>query len=41
MFLDPITEIEVENEIHDLNSNKSPGYDGFNAKIIKQVSKVI
>ena len=31
----------MENEIHDLNSDKSPGYDGFNAKIIKQVSKVI
>ena len=42
MFLDPIMLIEVEHEIHDLNSNKSPGYDdGFNAKIIKQVSKVI
>jgi hypothetical protein len=42
MFLDPIMEIEVENEIEDLNSNESPGYnDGFNAKIIKQVSKVI
>ena len=41
MFLDPITEIEVENEIHDLDSNKSPGYDGFNAKIFKQVGKVI
>ena len=31
MFLDPITEFEVENEINNLNSDKSPGYDGLSA----------
>ena len=32
MFLNGITEIEVENELHDLNSNKSAVYDGLNGK---------
>ena len=41
MFLDPITEFEVQNEMNNLNSNKSPGYDGLSARTIKQVSKEV
>jgi hypothetical protein len=35
MFLDPTTNFEVENEIQKLKLNKSPGYDGLRAKVIK------
>jgi hypothetical protein len=41
MFLDPITEFEVQSEINNLNSNKSPGYDGLSARTIKQVRKEV
>ena len=41
MFLDPIIEFEVQNEMNNLNSNKSPGYDGLSARTIKQVSNEV
>ena len=41
MFLDPITESEVEIEISNIKNNKSPGYDDINAKVIKLTGKEI
>ena len=40
-FIEPVTKLEVEAEIKNLNSKKSPGYDGINIKIIKTVAKEI
>ena len=41
MFLDPITENEVETEIANMNINKSPGHDDICSRIIKTTSKEI
>ena len=43
MFLSPIYEYEyeVETEIKSLNANKSSGYDGYSAKILKDIYKEI
>ena len=41
ILFDPITEIELEDEIRNMNSNKSPGYDGISAKTIKFCAKEI
>ena len=41
MFLDPITENEVESEIANMNNNKSPGHDDICSRIIKTTSKEI
>ena len=35
LFLNAITENELEIELENMKSNKSSGYDGINAKIIK------
>ena len=43
MFLEPTTEVEIEEELKIMNINKSPGYDDINIKTIvscaKQISK--
>lgn len=41
MFLDPITEYELEKELENMKPNKSSGYDGINTKIIKLSAKEI
>lgn len=41
MFLSPIYEYEVQTEIKSLNANKSSGYDGYYAKILKDIYKEI
>ena len=41
IFLRPIEEHEVENEITNLNPNKSPGFDGYSAKILKNIYQSI
>jgi hypothetical protein len=41
MFLSPIYEYEVQTEIKSLNANKSSGYDGYSAKILKDIYKEI
>jgi hypothetical protein len=41
MFLSPIYEYEVETEIKSLNASKSSGYDGYSAKILKDIYKEI
>ncbi len=38
-FIEPVTKFEVEVEIKNLNSKKSPGYDGVSTKIINQRSQ--
>ena len=35
MFLDPITENELENELKNMDPNKSPGYDDLCTKIVQ------
>ena len=35
IFLAPVTENELETEIKNMDSNKSPGYDNISSKIIK------
>ena len=40
-FIVPVTTFEVETEIKNLNSQKSPGYDGISIKIIKIVATEI
>ena len=40
-FIKPVTKFEVETEIKNLNSQKSPGYDGISVKIIKTVANEI
>ena len=41
MFLEPITEYELEKELENVKPNKSSGYDGINTKIIKLSAKEI
>ena len=41
MFLDPITENEVETEIANMSINKSPGHDDICSRIIKTTGKEI
>ena len=41
MFLAPITENELENEIKSMDSSKSPGYDNISNKILKLTAKDI
>ena len=41
MFLAPITENELENEIKSMDSSKSPGYDNISNKILKLTAKEI
>ena len=41
LFLNAITENELEIELENMKSNKSSGYDGINAKIIKIIAKEI
>ena len=41
MFLEPITENELENEIKSKDSSKSPGYDNISNKILKLTAKEI
>ena len=40
-FIEPVTKFDVEAEIKNLNSQKSPGYDGISIKIIKTVANEI
>ena len=40
-FLEPITKYELQNEIINLNPNKSPGHDGVSVKIIQSVTNEI
>ena len=40
-FISPITKYELENEINNLNSKKSPGYDGISSQVIKTVATEI
>ena len=40
-FIKPVTKFEIETEIKNLNSQKSPGYDGISVKIIKTVANEI
>jgi sarcosine oxidase/L-pipecolate oxidase len=41
LFLNAITENELEIELENMKSNKSSGYDSINAKIIKIIAKEI
>ena len=41
MFLVPITENELENEIRNMDLKKSPGYDNISNKIVKSAAKEI
>ncbi len=41
LFLNAITENELEIELENMKTNKSSGYDGINAKIIKIIAKEI
>ena len=41
IFLDAVTEKEVETEISNLNSNKSCGHDEIPPKLVKEISKQI
>jgi hypothetical protein len=41
IFLRPIEEHEVENEIKNQNPSKSPGFDGYSAKILKDIYRYI
>jgi len=41
MFLKPVTTYEIKNIILELHGNKSPGHDGFSAKVIKVVGEYI
>ncbi len=41
LFLDAVTEKEVEIEISTLNSNKSCGHDEIPSKIVEEISKNI
>ena len=40
-FIEPATKFDVEAEIKNLNSQKSPAYDGISIKIIKTVANEI
>ena len=43
MFLDPITEFELETELRNMKQNKCPGYDNITTKTVitcaKEISK--
>ena len=41
MFLDPVTEKEVENELNKLKDGKSCGYDEMSPKVMRKISKHI
>ena len=41
IFLDAITEIEVEIEVGNLNGNKSCGHDEIQPELVKEISKQI
>ena len=41
MFLAPITRNELENEIKNMKSNASPGYDNISNNIIKLIANEI
>ena len=41
MFIEPVTENELLNEIINLNENKSAGQDEINAKMIKEINSEI
>ena len=40
-FINPITKDELESEINNLNSKKSPGYDGISSQVIKAIATEI
>jgi hypothetical protein len=40
-FIEPVTKHEIEIEIQNLNSKKSPGYDGISSQVIKTIVKEI
>ena len=37
IFVKPTDVIEIKNIVRELHPNKSPGYDGFSAKVIKGI----
>ena len=41
MFIEPVTEYELQMEINNLNENKSTGHDEISAKMIKTIGKKI
>ena len=41
MFIEPVTEYELQIEINNLNENKSAGHDEVIAKMIKKISESI
>ena len=41
MFIEPVTEYDLQMEINNLNENKSAGYDEISAKMIKTIVKEI
>ena len=41
MFIEPVTEYELQMEINNLNENKSAGHDEISAKMIKTIGKEI
>jgi hypothetical protein len=41
MFIEPVTEYELQIEINNLNENKSAGHDEISAKMIKKISENI
>ena len=41
MFIEPVTEYELEMEINNLNENKSAGHDEISAKMVKTIGKEI
>ena len=41
MFIEPVTEYELQIEINNLNENKSAGHDEVSAKMIKKISENI
>ena len=41
MFIEPVTEYELQMEINNLNENKSAGHVEISAKMIKTIGKEI
>lgn len=41
IFLEPITIVEVEQELKKLNPNKSSGFDDINPRVIRETSSLI
>jgi len=41
MFIKPTNVYEIKKIISELHSGKSPGYDGFSAKVIKTISEFV